>query len=70
MTKEQATALKQLIDTFGVYLNTPMAESEAYPGALPPMARSRFFGLASQTIRCSWPMASTALRCSGHINTY
>ena len=31
MTKEQATVLKQLIDTFGVYLNTPMAEGGLKP---------------------------------------
>jgi hypothetical protein len=31
MTKEQAQALKQLITTFGVYLNTPMTEGGLKP---------------------------------------
>jgi hypothetical protein len=31
MTKEQAEALKQLIATFGVYLNTPMTEGGLKP---------------------------------------
>jgi len=31
MTKEQATALQQLITTFGAYLNTPMSEGGLKP---------------------------------------